>query len=79
MEDLEPGVRVYYCPARAVGVNAFYRSCRFCSGNGSAAVHLMGDNSLAVPGLYRFCRRHHIFFYSQLGVLRSSSENPLAR
>ncbi len=79
VEDLEPGVRVYYCPARAVGVNAFYRSWQILLRERVSAVHLMGDNSLAVPGLYRFCRRHHIFFYSQLGVLRSSSENPLAR
>ena len=27
----------------------------------------MGDNALGVPGLYRFCRDHDIFFYSQLG------------
>lgn len=79
VEDLEPGVRVYYCPARTLGVNAFYRSWDLLLREKVDAVHLMGDNSLGVPGLYRFCRRHRIFFYNQLGVLRSSSENPLAR
>ena len=39
----------------------------------------MGDNSLGVPGLYRFCRRHGIFFYSQLGALRSQSGSAAIR
>ena len=32
-----------------------------------------------MPGLYRFCRRHGIFFYSQLGALRSQSGSAAIR
>ena len=32
-----------------------------------------------MPGLYRFCRDHDIFFYSQLGAIKSTSENPVMR
>lgn len=72
-------VRVLYCPAKALGVNAFYPSWQPLLDEKVDAVHVMGDNSLAVPGLYRFCRAHGIFFYSQLGALASQSQNPAVR
>lgn len=37
----------------------------------------MGDNSLGVPGLYRFCEKHGIVFYSQLGALKSTSNHAI--
>lgn len=43
------------------------------------AVHVMGDNSLGVPGLYRFCEKHGIVFYSQLGALKSTSNHVIVR
>ena len=43
------------------------------------AVHVMGDNSLGVPGLYRFCQKHGILFYSQLGALKSTSNHAAVR
>ena len=66
-EDLEPNVRIYYVPARKAGVSAFYRTWQPLLNEHVDAVHVMGDNALGVPGLYRFCRDHDIFFYSQLG------------
>ena len=39
----------------------------------------MGDNSLGVPGLYRFCQKHGILFYSQLGALKSTSNHAAVR
>src|SRR5699024_8531190 len=72
-------VKVLYCPAKTLGVNAFYKSWQPLLDEKVDAVHVMGDNSLAVPGLYRFCRAHGIFFYSQLGALASQSQNPAVR
>ena len=74
-----PGVKVLYLPARAWRVNAFYQSWQPLLDEQVDAVHVMGDNSLGVPGLYRFCRRHGIFFYSQLGALRSQSGSAAIR
>ena len=79
VEDLEPMVRVLYLPARALGVHAFYKSWQPLLEEKIDAVHVMGDNSLGVPGLYRFCKRHGIFFYSQLGALKSASNSAAAR
>ena len=70
---------VLYLPARAWRVNAFYQSWQPLLDEQVDAVHVMGDNSLGVPGLYRFCRRHGIFFYSQLGALRSQSGSAAIR
>lgn len=78
-EDLEPNVRIYYVPARKAGVSAFYRTWQPLLNEHVDAVHMMGDNALGVPGLYRFCRNHDIFFYSQLGAIKSTSENPVMR
>ncbi|MEE0799707.1 MAG: glycosyltransferase family 4 protein [Gemmiger sp.] len=78
-EDLEPNVRIYDIPARAAGVSAFYRSWQVLLDEKADAVHVMGDNALGVPGLFRFCRRHGIFFYSQLGAVRSSSRHAAVR
>ena len=74
-----PRVKVLYLPARAWRVNAFYQSWQPLLDEQVDAVHVMGDNSLGVPGLYRFCRRHGIFFYSQLGALRSQSGSAAIR
>ena len=63
-EDLEPNVRIYYVPARKAGVSAFYRTWQPLLNEHVDAVHVMGDNALGVPGLYRFCRDHDIFFYT---------------
>ena len=78
-EELEPNVRIWYLPARAFGVNAFYKSWQVLLAEGVDAVHLMGDNSLAVPGLYRFCRRHGIFLYNQLGAVQSAAGSAAVR
>ena len=78
-EDLEPMVRVLYLPARALGVHAFYRSWQPLLDEHIDAVHVMGDNSLGVPGLYRFCKKHGIYFYSQLGALKSASDSAAVR
>ena len=59
-EDLEPNVRIYYVPARKAGVSAFYRTWQPLLNEHVDAVHVMGDNALGVPGLYRFCRDHDI-------------------
>lgn len=77
--DLEPMVRVLYLPARALGIHALYRSWKPLLAEQLDAVHVMGDNALGVPGLYRFCRRRGIFFYSQLGILRSTNHSAAAR
>ena len=74
-----PGVEVLYLPARAFKVHAFFRSWQILADRKVDAVHVMGDNSLGVPGLYRFCREHGIFFFSQLGALRSDAANPAVR
>ena len=63
-------VRIYYVPARKAGVSAFYRTWQPLLNEHVDAVHVMGDNALGVPGLYRFCRDHDIFFYSQLGAIK---------
>jgi len=78
-EQPEPGVRILYLPAVALGTQALFSSWQILLDEKVDAVHCMGDNSLGVPGLYRFCRRHGIFFYSQLGALRSASERAWVR
>lgn len=78
-EDLEPFVRVLTCPARMLGVSAFYRSWQPLLDEGVQAVHLMGDNALGVPGLEKFCRKHDIFLYHQIGALYSTSHSLLLR
>ena len=67
-ETPAPGVKVLYLPARALRGNAFYKSWQVLLDEKVDAVHLMSDNALAVPGLYRFCRRHGIFLYNVVGV-----------
>lgn len=78
-EDLEPNVRVYQVPARRAGVSALYRTWEPLLTEGADAVHVMGDNALGVPALYRFCRKQGIFFYSQIGAVKSASENAVLR
>lgn len=73
VEEPEPNVKIYYLPARALGVHAFFSTWQPLLDERVDAVHAMGDNSLGVPGLYRFCRRHGIRFYSQLGAVKSAS------
>ena len=73
VEDPEPNVRIYTLPVRALGSQAFYKSWQVLLDEHADAVHVMGDNSPGVPSLYRFCRRHGIVFYSQLGALKSQS------
>ena len=79
VEQPETNVTIYTCPARRLGVHAFFKSWQPLLEEGVQAVHVMGDNSLGVPGLYRFCRNNGIFFYSQLGALRSASDHAAVR
>ena len=79
VEQPEHNVKICYMPARSAGTQAFYRDWQVLLDEKADAVHVMGDNSLGVPGLYHFCRRHGIFFYSQLGALRSASEHKAVR
>ncbi len=67
------------CAGPQSRVSAFYRTWQPLLNEHVDAVHVMGDNALGVPGLYRFCRDHDIFFYSQLGAIKSTSENPVMR
>ena len=78
-ETPAPGVKVLYLPARALRGNAFYKSWQVLLDEKVDAVHLMSDNALAVPGLYRFCRRHGIFLYNVVGVTRSRSDSAAIR
>lgn len=78
-EEPAPGVKVLYVPAKAWRVHAFYSTWQPLLDEQVDAVHVMGDNSLGVPGLYRFCKEHGIFFYSQLGAVRSDAHNPAVR
>lgn len=78
-EEPEPNVKIYYLPARAVGVHAFFSTWQPLLDEKVDAVHVMGDTSLGVPGLYRFCRRHGIAFYSQLGAVKSASSHAAVR
>lgn len=73
MEEPEPNVRIYTLPVWALGSQAFYKNWQILLDEHADAVHVMGDNSPGVPSLYRFCRRHGILFYSQLGALKSQS------
>ena len=75
IETPEPNVKICYMPAVAFGVQAFYKSWQILLDEHADAVHVMGDNSLGVPGLYRFCQKHGILFYSQLGALKSTSNH----
>ena len=54
VETPEPNVKICYMPAVAFGVQAFYKSWQILLDEHADAVHVMGDNSLGVPGLYRF-------------------------
>ena len=78
-ETPAPGVKVLYLPARALRGNAFYKSWQVLLAEHADAVHVMGDNAPGVPGLYRFCRRHGILFYSQIGALKSTSPHAAVR
>ena len=79
IETPEPNVKICYMPAVAFGVQAFYKSWQILLDEHADAVHVMGDNSLGVPGLYRFCQKHGILFYSQLGALKSTSNHAVVR
>ena len=79
IETPEPNVKICYMPAVAFGVQAFYKSWQILLDEHADAVHVMGDNSLGVPGLYRFCQKHGILFYSQLGALKSTSNHAAVR
>ena len=79
MEEPEPNVRIYTLPVRALGSQAFYKNWQILLDEHADAVHVMGDNSLGVPGLYRFCQKHGILFYSQLGALKSQSPHAPVR
>ena len=79
VEEPEPNVKVYYLPVRTLGSQAFYKSWQILLDERVDAVHVMGDNSPGVPSLYRFCRRHGIVFYSQLGALKSASNHRAVR
>ena len=79
IETPEPNIKICYMPAVAFGVQAFYKSWQILLDEHADAVHVMGDNSLGVPGLYRFCQKHGILFYSQLGALKSTSNHAAVR
>lgn len=79
VEQLEPGVTVYELPALRLGSQGIYKSWDILLQEHADAVHVVGDNALAVPGLYRFCKRHGIFFYLVMGVLHSTSERAAVR
>ena len=79
IETPEPNVKICYMPAVAFGGQAFYKSWQILLDEHADAVHVMGDNSLGVPGLYRFCQKHGILFYSQLGALKSTSNHAAVR
>ena len=68
-----------HLPAVAFGTQALYKSWQILLDEQADAVHVMGDNSLGVPGLYRFCEKHGIVFYSQLGALKSTSNHAIVR
>ena len=79
VENPEPNVKIYYLPVRKLGAQAFFSSWQVLLDEQVDAVHVMGDNSPGVPSLYRFCRKHGILFYSQLGALKSTSDNAVVR
>lgn len=79
VENPEPNVKIYTMPVRKLGAQAFFLSWQVLLDEQVDAVHVMGDNSPGVPALYRFCRRHGILFYSQLGALKSTSQNAAVR
>ena len=79
VENPEPNIRIYYLPVRKLGAQAFFPSWQVLLEEQVDAVHVMGDNSLGVPGLYRFCEKHGIVFYSQLGALKSTSNHAIVR
>lgn len=79
VEEIAPNVRAVYLPAWALGSHALYKSWQPLLDEGVQVVHSMGDNHLGVPALYRFCQKHGIFFYSQLGALYSDSGNAAVR
>lgn len=79
IETPEANVKICYMPAVAFGAQAFYKSWQILLDEQADAVHVMGDNSLGVPGLYRFCQKHGIVFYSQLGALKSASDHAAVR
>ena len=80
-EPLAPNAQAVYLPAGRLGTHALYKnkSWRFLADEKVDAVHVMGDTSLGVPGLERFCRKNGIFFYSQLGAVASESANAAVR
>jgi 1,2-diacylglycerol 3-alpha-glucosyltransferase len=78
-EQIAPGVSAVYVPAKALSVNAVYSSWQPLLERGVQAVHVMGDNSLGVPGLYHFCQKHGIFFYSVIGAVYSDASTPARR
>ena len=78
-ESPESNVKICHMPAAAIGAQTFYKSWQILLDEHADAVHVMGDNSLGVPGLYRFCQKHGILFYSQLGALKSTSGHAAVR
>ena len=76
-----PGRRPRSCDQRGPGAQCAHLLCTGPQSRGQClyrtwqpllnehvdAVHVMGDNALGVPGLYRFCRDHDIFSTASWG------------
>ncbi|MGN0976287.1 MAG: glycosyltransferase family 4 protein [Gemmiger sp.] len=79
IEDVAPNVRVVYLPCRHISAHSVYKSWQPLLDEGVQVVHSMSDNQLGIPALYRFCKKHGIFFYNQIGIAHSDSANPAVR
>ena len=68
-------VYLHLIPALHLGSNGFF-SHRYLD-KGLTALIVCGDVQLAVPSLYKFCKRNNIIFISYIGVTESHSTNAL--
>lgn len=70
----ENGISILRIPCRVLGTHAFYK-LDFLQKRNIDVVHLNSDNQMFAPGVMKFCRKHHIFFYNYVGTLYSDTDN----
>lgn len=77
-EKIEDGIRIVYCPAKALGVHSKY-DWNILLRYSIEAVQIGSDNQLFLPSLVSFCNKQHIRFYNYIGTIQSDSPNKIKK
>ncbi len=75
---VEEHIKVVYVPAHTIGIHSWY-DWRVLTDYHIEVAQIGSDNQLFVPSLVKFCNKHNIYCYHYVGVVGSTSNNPLKR